>query len=1516
MQKLNKKNIEDIIPLSSLQEGMLFHYLKEPESESYFEQLSLKLSGDIHIALFEQAWNKVVQNNEMLRTVFRWNKLKTPVQIILNDYLLEVKFHDISTNFFGTKNATLHNIKLEDRKSKFNLENIPFRVILCKLDDYLYEMIISNHHIIYDGWSTGIIIKEFFHNYITLFNGKQIQKINKVKFKKYLQFIKKLNKESLKDFWSGYLDNYNLISNLNFLSKNTEKKSHKGKYLLTIPENLTSELKIFLQSKGLTIATLIYVTWGILLQKYNNTKDIIFGTTISGRNVDMQNIENVVGLFINTPPLRVRADPQETVKNLINKIHQDLQTRSIYELSPLIEIKGLFDIDSREELFDTIVVIENYPLNKLLTDQNTVLQIQSYSMHEMTNYDLVLSVSITDVLNLSFVHNLGRLSKEIVAQIAQHFQMLLASILINYDKPLANLTMLTKNEIRNYLTTFNQSESQYPRDKLVYQLFELQAEQTPNNIAVIYKGQSLSYGELNARANQLAWKLRRSGIISDSLVGIMLERSPEYIVGILGILKSGGAYVPIDLDYPGERIEYIIQDSQIDILLTQSRNFHNFPYVSKIVDLDDEMLEEEDTRNLYNQTKSSDLAYVIYTSGSTGTPKGVMVEHRALLNYIYWGSKVYVDQKPMSFPLFTTISFDLTITSIYTPLITGNKIIIYHDNQNDLLIQTILKENQVDILKVTPSHLKIIKDMDNCQSRISKIIVGGEQLKTDLAKQIYESFGKGVQIYNEYGPTEATVGCMIYKYDYETDKRYVVPIGAPIDNMRIYLLDQYGSPVPENAIGEIFIGGIGVARGYLNKSELTIQRFLESPFVPGEKLYRTGDLARRFPEGIIEFIGRNDKQVKVRGYRIELEEIAGQLIQHDDIQDAIVVVRQRDDEEYVCAYIESNLSLSLKELKAYISKFLPKYMIPSFFVQVENFPLTINGKVDISQLPDSFEKLTIKEGVSVNPTNKVEEKLIQITARILNLDPQILDLNSNFYQLGGHSLKAVRLKSQIYKEFNIDLPLIDLMESDTLQDVADKLHVGKYQMYKPIPRIVEDDYYEISSAQKRIWILSQIEDASLSFIMSDSYVFEEAIDIDHFKKAIGTIIERHESLRTIFVDILGEVKQKILTKDQFNFQVEILDLSQESNVTKKIKYLLEIEKNTLFNLAKGPLLRAKLICLTDAKYLFIFSLHHIIADLISCNILRNEVLQIYNAYKNGRSHALEPLKIQYKDYVEWENNRLKSGELQELEEYWLNKFRNGFNIVELPIDFPRPALQTHNGETITFKLSAEQFRRIKSFSRANDATIFITILTVVDLLLYFYTGQTDIVLGTPASVRDHPDLENQIGIFLSTLALRTQFSEKDNFIQVLNKVKKVVFEAFQHQSYPFDQLIEILEIPRDISRHPMFDIMIDMIQVDESSKEGVLGDFKTKMLSEVTLEEKLMIESTWSKFDLLIYIYEAEEHISFGFEYNTDLFKRKTIIRMIERFKKLITGILEYPEENITELDINTNVSMPSILQI
>ncbi len=1029
------------------------------------------------------------------------------------------------------------------------------------------------------------------------------------------------------------------------------------------------------------------------------------------------------------------------------------------------------------------------------------------------------------------------------------------------------------------------------------QLFEAQVAQTPEQIAVVHDDQQLSYQELNRRANQLAHHLRARGVRPGTQVAVLLEHSPQLVVALLATLKAGGAYVPLDPEHPRNRIAFVLRDAQSTVVLTQSHLVERLPDDAPPVlclDRDWSIIDEQSAANPAPLAAPADLAYLIYTSGSTGEPKGVQIQHAALVNYIWWARGVYLRGEALNFALYSSVAFDLTVTSIFVPLITGNRIHIYRKAEGRSPLDEVLRDNRVEVLKLTPSHLALVVARDNRASRLKRLIVGGEALTTELARNVQRSFGREIEIYNEYGPTEATVGCMIHLFDPAEDDRVHVPIGRPAANTQIYVLDEQLNPVAEHVAGELYIAGDGLAAGYLNKEQLTAERFIANPFVAGARMYRSGDLARLLPEGTLDLIGRRDEQVKFHGHRVELNEIRSALNRHAEIRDSVVVVtKDQQDRPVMVAYYVSRRELEGEALREFLADSIIEETLPNLFVHLRKLPLTLNGKINFRALPSVEEAREQVKRRYMGARNEGEAALVRIWEEVLGVER--IGVHDSFFEWGGHSLLGTQVISRVRETLQVDLPLRSLFETPTVAGLAEKIAAvraaGQGATTTAIQRAPHDGHRPLSYAQSRLWFLHQMEPDSPLYNIPAAIRINGPLHVAALAQSLNEIVARHEALRTIFSTVDGQPIQVV--NPALQLALKTTDLSELPTAAREreVKRLAQAEAGRAFDLARGPLLHVELLRLADDEHVLLLTMHHIIADGWSMGVLIREAAELYEAFTAERPSPLAALPIQYGDYAHWQRQTLTGAQLEKLTAYWKQHLAGAAPVLELPTDHPRPAAQSYRGGKQTQTLSVELTTRLLQLAQANGVTPFILLLAAFKVLLYRYTGQTDIVVGAGIANRNRAELEDLIGFFINTLVLRTDLDENPTFRELLAREKDVALNGFAHQDLPFDKLVEELQPERSLSHMPLFQVMFAMQNAPQSELR----------LPGVTLSLE-QLHSDTAKFDLMLTVVERDAHFVCTFEYSADLFEADTITRMLGHLTALLDGISANADEHIARL--------------
>ena len=1493
-----KKGIKDIYNLTPMQEGMLFHYIMDKDSRAYFVQSVFSVKGEIDIEILEKSFNIIIGRHDILRTSFVYKSAKRPLQVVFNERKAKVYYEDISENK-EEKYKKLNEIKTKDMEKGFDLKkDLLMRIIIVKEGEES-TIIWSFHHIIIDGWCLGIIAKEIFGVYAQLKNGKgevyekEIEKAlgETYPYASYIKWLEKQDKEGAKTYWEKYLEGYEQQATL----PKTKGREQEGGYILgehniSIGKDITRKLTEIGHKNHVTMNIIMQAVWGVILQGYNNTEDIVFGSVVSGRPPEVTGIEQMVGLFINTIPVRIKKSRGQNFSEMIRQLQEESLESKKHEYISLAEIQSATQL--RQGLIDHIMVFENYPVQKELEKQEDIgFTIQKNETSEQTNYDFNIVISPGEEMNIKLSYNQCVYAEDMIEKTAGHICEVIKQIAEDPAIAVENIEIITEEEKQQILYKFNDTKAEYPKDKTINQLFEEQTEKTPDKTAVVFEYCSLTYRELNEKSNQLARLLRGKGVKANTVVGLMLNSSLEMIIGLLGILKSGGAFLPIEPKHPKDRIEYMLKDAGANILVTSKDLKGKADFSGDMIDITQSDIFMGKSCNLNRKDKSSQLAYVIYTSGTTGNSKGVMIRHYSLVNYCSSIIKKASISQEDETALLSSYAYDLGYTSVFTALLSGATLNIFsEDSYRDPKKLVVHLEKGITYIKITPSLFNIIVNCRNIKrifenSRLRLIVLGGESINIKDIKQFHLMDKENkINIMNHYGPTESTVGCVAEMID--MDKLDNV-IGKPLYNTSIYILDKHNNILPVGIPGEICISGDGLARGYLNRLELTAEKFVANPFEPGERMYRTGDLARWRPDGNIEFIGRIDHQVKIRGFRIELGEIEAQLLKHTDIREVAVMAREDSKgDKYLCAYLVSDEELIINTIREHLSRELPDYMIPSYFVHLDKLPLTFNGKLDRKALPEPDG--SIRTGAEYEaPTNETEEKLVSIWQEVLGLKK--MGINDNFFELGGHSLKAMVLVSKIHKELDTELELKYIFERPTVKAQAEYINRIEKSIYRSIQPAIEKEYYALSPAQKRMYILNRMEKESTSYNITGVGIIEGRLDPQRFEEAFRKIIERHESLRTTFHVVDGEPMQKI--HKEVEFKVKRIK-AKEEEAEGIVKGLV-----CPFDLSEAPLLRVGLVEISEDRHIFLYDTHHIISDGISRGILTDEFLNLYSGYE------LPKINLQYKDFSEWQNSQIGNENIKKQEVYWLEQFEGEIPVLGMPSDYQRPAVQSHEGDRIHFNIDKELSKKLNEVARATGTTLYMVLLAAYNLLLSKYTGQEDIVVGTPIAGRQHVDLENVIGMFVNTLAIRSFPEGEKTFVGFLEEVKETSLKGFENQTYQFEELVGKLNVNRDMSRNPVFDVMFVLQNIQSSSL----------MLEEIKLKP-YAYDNKISKFDITLQAYETKEGIGFDLEYCTALYMRETMERLSRHFMNILECVTRNLDIKLCDVDIMSEEEKQHIL--
>lgn len=1440
---------------------------------------TLRLKGEICYDAISKALNTFVKRHDSMRIRIN-EKDGVAYQYVTEHEEFKVDYLDFSARgglkeLFEWDEATT--------KTSFDIIENPLFYCACfKINDEESGLYMKMHHLISDAWTMGLATRQIIDLYSKIKRGQAVDESPAPSYIDHLARIAEYEESARfakdKIYWNEKFETLPELTVLKPQAAVEPSIRAKRKTLIT-PVKFSNKLREFSKENGLSVFTLFMAALSIYINRVTDMSDIVLGTTILNR-VNIKEKETA-GMFVSVAaPVRVELDDSMDFKSFAKVMLKENTNVLKHQKYPYNYL--LRDIKKRhklsDKLFDIVLSYQNSKFNKNESEEEYVAkwiftgcQIESLMISINDREDggnLIIDYDfLTDVFSIKeieFIH--------------QHILSLLWHALDNPTRKISKLDMISEKEKHTLLHDFNDTAADFPRDKMIHQIFEEQVEKTPDNIALILNDEKMTYRELNEKSNRLARTLRAGGVGSDVIVGLILDKSFNMLVAMMSVSKAGGAFMPIDPDHPSDRKTYMLQNSSAKVLLTKKGFETTFDGTTIFVD--DDAVYHSNTSNLELTNKSSDLVYIIYTSGSTGNPKGVMTEHRNVVGLFFNDHFGFDFSSCEVWSFFHAYCFDLALWEVYGALLRGGAVVlIVPEVARDMkLFLECLKKNKVTVLTQTPQAFYRLIDMEmkseNKELSLRHVCLGGEALKPAMLKPMKEKYAE-IAFNNLYGPTETTMYVTQKKLnDYKDFDSNLSNIGSANPLTKVFVLDRLGNLLPIGIPGELCISGNGVSRGYINNPQLTVEKFIENPIDKGDVLYKTGDLVRLMPKGEIIYLGRADNQVKIRGYRIELGEIENALLKHSDIDKVIVTVREISATKKLCVYYQAKKELGTKVLSDYLATYLPGYMIPSFYTKVDYFPLSKSGKINLTALPEPFE--IIDRAEHVVPESLIEIELIKMWEEVLGI--KNLGVLDNFFYIGGDSLNAVSVAVMISKQLEIDISPRELFRYPTIRDLGALITTLTKAGYSPISTVKAAEYYPVSSAQKRQYILNRI-DGGTSYNVPGGLRIDGDIDAERLKQVIRKMIQRHESLRTSFEMTDGEPVQ--IVHDTVDFGVEY-GVADEVDFDELMMTFVRP-----FDLGLAPLLRVKLVRFSSVKHLLMFDIHHIISDGASLKIFIREFAMLYN----GRE--LPELQIQYKDYAAWHNALLKSDKIRGQETYWLDRFSGEIPVLNMPIDFTRPSFQSFDGERLSFTINEKLTKSIKELAGKTETTLFMLLLAAYKILLFRYTGQEDIIVGIPIEGRRHNDLRGLIGMFVNTLAIRSYPQGEKTFESFLDEIKDDLLNAYDNQEYPLESIITNANIKRDASRNPLFDTTFSLR--NHSIQTIYTDDFTAELCENNSLT---------AKFDLMFEAVDRDETISVSIEYSTALFKEETINRLAGHFENILHEITDNPAKHLRDISM------------
>lgn len=1522
--KLSKVSRDQKLKTSFAQQRLWLLDKLDGGSSHYNMPAALKLSGKLNYEALKNAFNCIITRHESLRTCFSVDENGEPIQIIQDSTGFRVVLNDLTQTSVSAPAILLKQCITDETVKVFDLtQDFMLRVKLLKLAVQEHILLITMHHIASDGWSMGLLIKEF----SVLYDAFVEDKVNPltpldIQYADYAHWQRNWLQgdvlASQLNYWAEQLADLPQVHNLPLSGRRPEVQTFNGyTHFSEIGHTQCETLNKLCLSEGATLFMGLHAAFSVLLARYSNETDIVMGSPIANR--EQAELNPLIGFFVNNLVLRSDLSGNLNFRGLLKQSKKTLLNAYAHQQVPFEKIVEKLQPErnlSHSPLFQVMLVLQNNEQENLTLPGLSLSQVGEQS--HIAKYDLTLNIIQNQHgLSLGWEYNTDLFNKNTISGMASHFEFLLKSLLSDLNVSVLKAPMLSDKERFQQLTDWNNTAEKLPKEKCIHQLFEDQVINHPDAIAIVFENTQLTYTELNQKANQLAgYLIEERNVKSDTLVGIYIERSVEMVIGILAILKAGGAYVPLDPDYPQTRINYMLQDASLATVITLEYLMEsNAIGVQQTVCLDDPVickkLKNYSTQNINAgllQLSPNHLAYVIYTSGSTGQPKGVLVQHSGLVNLVCFDKKQFelkIGSKLLN-PL--SIGFDAANGYLWDGLCAGAT--VYLASGNDCQF-SLIKKNQIShaVLPAALLNNSHVAPVDS----LKVLIAGGDTFDTNLIHIL----GNNTKLFNVYGPTEATV-TSTYSQVLKNEK---LTIGTPIANVSCYILNDE-TLVPTGVVGELHIGGAGLARGYLNLPDLTAEKFINNPFFDSvspnisERLYKSGDLVRRLPDGNIEFIGRIDHQVKIRGFRIELGEIELTLEGHTDVKKAVVLAKEsklkdgtvgETGNKSIVAYVITDQAAKLigvdeevvskrnkfiNALREEISQNLPEQMMPSAFVLLECLPLTAHGKVDHKSLPEP--DFSHQQSVYSAPSTKREKILCEIWQTVLNVER--VGLSDNFFELGGHSLLATRLVAKINQELGLSLAMKVLFSYQTIETLMPELL--KHTTGKNQPELVpisRKGQLVSSFSQQRLWFLAQMESGSSQYNMAHAFHIKGDFDIKSAEIAFNRIIERHETLRTVFVN--EGMKPVQIIKQNIAFSLDVIDFShvskeeQERNIEHEIKQ----ESDKSFDLANDLMLRASVIKLAEQEIILLLTLHHIASDGWSMGVLLNEFSLQYQSVLSDEIDPLTPLSIQYADYAHWQNEHINDKYLAQKIEFWLDRLHGIPQVHSLPLDNQRQDIKQRKGEQYTQYIDHEITNKLKHFSLDHKATLFMTLQAAFAAHLSRWSNETDIVMGAPIAGREHPELQSLIGLFLNTQVFRTDLSDNPSFAQLLLRTREDHLNGAQYNEVPFELLVESLNPARSLKYTPVFQVLINMDNNPDSTIS--LPGFAMSFFGS---ESENAFEN---KYDLTLYIKEYQENgrnlIRLTWAFDSELFNLESITNTAKEFSSLLKLIMEEPQTQV-----------------
>ncbi|WP_434711740.1 non-ribosomal peptide synthase/polyketide synthase [Pseudomonas sp. D3-27] len=1503
------REVEDLYPLSPMQQGMLFHTLYEQQAGHYINQMRVEVQG-LDVERFRLAWQAATDTHDVLRSGFVWDgDFKHALQVVYKRVDVVLQLED------GRANADLahclENLATAQRQQGFALDAAPLlRLVVVRVADDRYHLIYTCHHILMDGWSNSQLLGEVLQRY----SGQSVA-VSGGRYRDYIAWLQRQDAAVSEAFWKPLLQRLEAPTRLaDAVAKPTDAGVGYGDHVQVLDEALTRRLEAFARASKVTVNTLVQAAWLLLLQRYTGRETVAFGATVAGRPADLPGIEQQIGLFINTLPVIASPRAEQSLDSWLQAVQaQNLALRE-FEHTALLDIQRWAG-QGGDALFDSLLVFENYPIAEAL-EQGAPdgLRFGSPITQEQTNYPLTLLVGLERQLSVHMSYQQASFSAVTVERLAAHLAQLLGQMTANGELCLGELSMLEFDEHQRLIHDWNPVDAPFEQDVCVHQLIARQAEASPDALAVTFNDIRLSYSELDGRANRLAHKLIELGVGPEVRVGVAMPRSEQLLIALLAVLKAGGAYVPLDPDYPAERVAYMLDDSRAKVLLTEQAVALTLtvPAGTEVLMLDRVELTSYPLKTPDTAVTPDNLAYVIYTSGSTGKPKGVAIAHRNVLALIDWSKTVYSRDDIQGVLASTSVCFDLSVWELFVTLANGGSLIIA---RNALELPHLPARDQVRLINTVPSAIAALQRSGDIPQSVRIINLAGEPLKQSLVDALYPTpLTCGIEhVYDLYGPSEDTT----YSTWTRRTQGGTANIGRPLKHTASYLLDANLQPVPQGVSAELYLSGAGITRGYLGRAAMTAEKYVPNPFsTTGERLYRTGDLCRYRDDGVLEYQGRIDHQVKIRGFRIELGEIEARLLQQPEVNEVAVLAQEGPGGQQLVAYVVASLDAdTLRDpLKARLKEHLPDYMIPAHWLFLDHLPLTPNGKLDRKALPG------VETGATQNgyapPASELEQQIADVWREVLEVEQ--VGRNDHFFERGGHSLLATQAISRLRKLTGYPLSLRDLFDHPRLSALAALMSgtgdasvragdSSKVRLKAHGPR----QSAPLSLVQRRLWIAEQLSGGTSAYGMPMALRLCGELSVERLMSSFAEVTRRHAVLRTAYVqDDEGDPLALIADEVRLDFPlVDLCDLSPGAQLEQVAQATLD-NARTPIDLEQAPLLRGRILRLNPTEHVLLYAMHHIISDGWSMGLLINELVQIYEAASRHEPMPLAPLEVQYHDFALWQQALEEQGVLARQADYWKQRL-DGYNgRLDLPLDNPRGQTSSYEGDALQFELSADLSAALRRLSSEAGVTLYSTLLASFQVLLHRLCAAQDLVVGADVAGREQPELERLIGFFVNVLPLRSRFDAGMTFTRFLAQTQDDLLGALEHQDLPFDQIVDASGVPRHKGMNPLLQVLFVMNNVP----------VRTRSMAGLSVEFLPALQNH-SKFDMALFVDEEEGQLRGNWQFATRLFGHgrvqyligawTTLLEQIVADQDIQLGAISMPVDNVATAATPANVPGP-----